>query len=324
MELKGHTDGVRCARFFPSNSDRVVTNGSDGMVRFWDSRSDKKLLDDKTIAHRLDTVCVSLDGASVYGIGVINGDDAVEKWDIGTTQRQFESKCGDEINGMKMSRDGTKLISFDWGGIDILDSKTGEVISTYTEFDSVFSAAFSPDGKLYAVGNDFGDVAVCDTATGEIQWQDRVHGGLPANEAGVTTGEFVNSVDFHPNGNLLLSVGLFEKTLVCSKAADGSDVFRRTTDNTDELRMAEFSFDGRQFITASCDGTARVYDVETVNCIVNIHHADIVWDVDFSKDQRSIVTACEDGCARIWDLRVQHGSTKKTAMTFDISKAAKK
>ncbi len=65
MELKGHTDGVRCARFFPSNSDRVVTNGSDGMVRFWDSRSDKQLLDDKTIAHRLDTVCVSLDGDPV-------------------------------------------------------------------------------------------------------------------------------------------------------------------------------------------------------------------------------------------------------------------
>ncbi len=314
MELKGHTDRIRCARFFPSNSDRVVTNGDDHTVRFWDSRSDEKLLADKTIAHTLDAACVSLDGASVFGVGVIDGEDAIEKWDIGTSQRQFESKCGTEINGMKMSRDGTKLISFDWNGVDILDAKTGEVVSSYAELDGIFNATFSPDGEQYAIGDNSGYVAVCDTATGEIEWGDRVYGEL----------EFVNSVDFHPNGNLLLSAGLCEKTLVFSRVADGLDVFRRTTDNTDQLRMAEFSPDGRQFITASCDGTARVYDAETVSCIVSTHHTDIVWDADFSNDQRTIVTACEDGRARIWDLRVQHGSTKKPAMTFDASKAAKK
>ena len=308
---------VRCARFFPLDSYRVVTSNNE-TVRFWDSRSDKKLLAAESIPRGLSTVCMSLNGASVFGLGSSGRDVTTEKWDIGTTQRQFEVKCDHDANGVAMSRDGTKLINYSCSGVYILDSKTGEVVSSYGDIPQIFSATFSPDGKRYAVGNDFGDVAVCDTATGEIQWRKKLHNEDPDN------GEFVNSVDFHPNGNLLLSVGLCDKTLVCSKAADGSDVFRRKNHNKDELRMAKFSPDGSQFVTASCDGTAQVYDTETVTLANVAHHTDIVWDVEFSNDRRAIVTACEDGCARIWDLRVQHGSTKKTAMTFETSKAAKK
>lgn len=317
MELEERDLCARCARFFPMDSYRVVTSNND-TVRFWDSRSDKKLLTAEPIPRGLSTICVSLDGASVFGLGRTDRDVMTEKWDIGTSQRQFEVKCDHDANGVAMSRDGTKLINYSCSGVCMLDSKTGEVASSHGDIPQIFSATFSPDGKRYAVGNDFGDVAVCDTATGAIEWRKRLHKEDPAN------GEFVNSVDFHPNGNLLLSAGLCDKTLVCSKVANGSDVFRRKNDNTDELRMAKFSPDGSQFATASHDGTAQVYDTETVSRIAVARHTDIVWDVDFSNDQRSFVTACEDGFARIWDLRAQHGSTKNATKAFDASKAAKK
>ena len=317
MELEDRDLCARYARFFPLDSYRVVTSNDD-TVRFWDCRSDKKLLAAEPIPRGLSTVCMSLDGASVFGLGGDDRDVTTEKWDVGTSQRQFEVKCDQDANGVAMARDGTKLINYSCSGVYILDSKTGEVVSSYGDIPRVFSATFSPDGKRYAVGNDSGDVAVCDTATGAIEWRKRLHKEDPDN------GECVGSVDFHRDGDLLLSGGLHDGAFVCSRAADGSDVFRRKIDNTDKLRMAKFSPDGRQFATASYGGKARVYDVETVNCVVDTHHTDIVWDVDFSNDQRSMVTACEDGFARIWDLREQHGSTKKAAMTFDISKAAKK
>jgi WD40 repeat protein len=70
----------------------------------------------------------------------------------------------------------------------------------------------------------------------------------------------------------------------------------------DAVEYAEFSPDGHCVVTASRDGTARVWDVATgVAVTPPLRHKDIVWHAAFSADGRFVVTASNDKTAHVWD-----------------------
>ena len=72
--------------------------------------------------------------------------------------------------------------------------------------------------------------------------------------------------------------------------------------HTDTVTSAAFSPDGRQVVTASVDGTARVWDAATGQSLaVLTGHTGWVWNAVFSPDGRRIVTASWDNTARVWD-----------------------
>jgi WD40 repeat protein len=61
--------------------------------------------------------------------------------------------------------------------------------------------------------------------------------------------------------------------------------------------------DGTRIITASCDMTARLWDVATTKEIAVLRgHKNNVFDAAFSPDGTRIVTASGDNTARIWDV----------------------
>ena len=64
-----------------------------------------------------------------------------------------------------------------------------------------------------------------------------------------------------------------------------------------------FSPDGHYLVSASLDGTAKVWDLKTGQVRTRLSHDDIVWWASFSPDGHTIVTACDDGLAGIWDSR---------------------
>ena len=65
---------------------------------------------------------------------------------------------------------------------------------------------------------------------------------------------------------------------------------------------ARFSADGTRIVTASSDGTARLWDVETGGEIAVYGHREPVRSAVFSPDGRRIVTASSDRTARLWDV----------------------
>jgi hypothetical protein len=55
-------------------------------------------------------------------------------------------------------------------------------------------------------------------------------------------------------------------------------------------------------VTASSDGTARVWDAATGNPLgIPLKHEQVVWSAAFSPDGARVVTASSDGTARVWD-----------------------
>jgi len=69
------------------------------------------------------------------------------------------------------------------------------------------------------------------------------------------------------------------------------------------VRTAVYSPDGRRVLTASDDGTARLWDSETGKPAGEplIGHTDGVFSASFSPDGRRIVTASADSTVRLWD-----------------------
>ncbi|PTL85852.1 TIR domain-containing protein [Vitiosangium sp. GDMCC 1.1324] len=68
------------------------------------------------------------------------------------------------------------------------------------------------------------------------------------------------------------------------------------------VNAATFSPDGTRAVTASEDGTARVWDLDTGRSLVSIRHEAPVLSATFSPDGTRVVTASEDGTARLWSV----------------------
>src|SRR5262249_29242752 len=69
------------------------------------------------------------------------------------------------------------------------------------------------------------------------------------------------------------------------------------------VHSAGFSPDGRHVVTASEDGTARVWDTKTGKPVTPAFtHAGGAWSAAFSPDGRLVVTAGWDQMARVWEV----------------------
>jgi TPR repeat protein len=71
--------------------------------------------------------------------------------------------------------------------------------------------------------------------------------------------------------------------------------------HTDQLASASYSDDGHRIVTASDDGTARIWDADTGRQIGALKRGGRVTNATFSRDGRRIATASDDGTISIWD-----------------------
>jgi WD40 repeat protein len=67
-----------------------------------------------------------------------------------------------------------------------------------------------------------------------------------------------------------------------------------------EILSAAFSLDGKHVVTASADGTARVWAADGSGEPVVLRHQGWVRSAAFSLDGKRVVTASDDGTARVW------------------------
>ena len=74
--------------------------------------------------------------------------------------------------------------------------------------------------------------------------------------------------------------------------------------HTDWVNHAAWSSDGTRIVTASRDGTAKVWDARTGEELLTLSgHAGWVQHAAWSSDDARIITAGWDGIAKVWDGR---------------------
>ena len=106
---------------------------------------------------------------------------------------------------------------------------------------------------------------------------------------------------------------------------------RELRGHTDSLYSAQFTHAGHELLTASDDGTARVWNLADGSSMVLRGHDDDVYVARYSPDERFAVTASLDGSVRVWPIRrdeekvfIESSSIEALALTGSAAGAAER
>jgi len=187
------------------------------------------------------------------------------------------------------------------GRLVVYDVESGAAVQEiYGHSLEVSSLAYSPEGKYVATGTcgnyemklgcTQGEIKLWDVETGDCVWTAKGHEN------------WIFSLDFSPDGELLLSSGSWDTTLKMWSVKDGSPLrtFKGHGLRVDEVKFAK---DGKQLVSASLDKTARLWDVETGEILRTFRGHDTgVLRARFSPDGKMLMTAGWDHKVKLWSL----------------------
>ena len=110
---------------------------------------------------------------------------------------------------------------------------------------------------------------------------------------------------------------LVARTRLCTLLASRSWMLPTLTlPHSNTVYSAQFSPNGKRVVTASWDGTARVWDAQSGEPLTGpLQHQGYVWTVQFSPDAGRVASCSSDGTARVWSANsgepampsMQHG-----------------
>jgi WD40 repeat protein len=154
---------------------------------------------------------------------------------------------------------------------------------------SVYTVAYSFDGKSLASGSYDQTVKIWDLATGQDFYTLTGHT------------EPVYSVAYSPvNPNLASGSG--DKTVKIWDTLTGQEI-RTLIGHTDSVNSIAYSPDGQNLASGSWDKTIKIWDLVTGQDIYTLKgHTDAVDSIAYSPDGKTLVSGSWDKTIKIWDL----------------------
>ena len=290
--LRGDRAAVRSAELSPDGT-RVVTAADDGSVRVWDARTgavvgelpgahDREVTD--SFEPRAD---FSPDGTLVYA----TGQHVTTVWDLVARRVVAElSVPGEPFNvDVDISRDGRRVATTREleDATQIWSLSHGRLLRTLHA--SISTARFGPDGRRIATGAGIdGPARVWDIRTGKsvVTLQPSTLG--------------LDPVVFSPDGRKLVGVFLSEAYVLDARTGK---VIARLRGHRDFISSAYFSPDSRRILTASQDGTARVWDAGNGRSVTVLRgHPRALFGAVYTRNGNTVATFGEDHTTRVWDL----------------------
>ncbi len=161
--------------------------------------------------------------------------------------------------------------------------------SVFTKtFSSIYSVAFSPDGKVLATSDTNGEICLWQVADGKQLLTFTGHAG------------WVRSIAFSPDGSTLES-GSTDQTVKLWEVSTGQ-CLKTLQGHTAWVRAVAFSPDGQILASSGDDQTVRLWDANTGQCLKTLQgHTNWVWSVAFSPDGQTLASSGDDQTVRLWD-----------------------
>jgi WD40 repeat protein len=160
----------------------------------------------------------------------------------------------------------------------------------------VNSVAFSPDGKLFAVG--CGEVKLFEVATGrEVRSMGLNH--YPLSHGGVL------SVAFSPDGELVASAGSDEGTVELWDVAAGTKRQNLITDtpHSGSAWTVAFSPDGKLLASGYNNNRIYIWELSTGKLWQTLSgHSGLVLSVAFSPDGKFLASGSWDKTVKLWEV----------------------
>jgi WD40 repeat protein len=317
---KGHPRGINKVAF-ATNGSILVSLGSEGTIKLWDTESGRFLYDLED-TKKFSSFAISPDG-SVLATSQLKGTyydystgaSIIKVWQLKT--RTFLHEF--EGNGLQLafSPDG-KTIST--GGIDIalFDVMTGNRrLLIHFPAGLITHLAFSPNGNSLISSTNIGTLNISSASDGKL------FKTISDNQEGI------NSFALSPDGNLIFYASSTRMTL--RKVSSGKIVFTQQTEkykpffNSGQLNYVmdvAFSTNGKYLATAHDGGNVNILDSKTGTLLYKIQtHNDRIVTIAFAPDSTliasaSILTSYDNKTPNIATIKLSNAATGKMVRDF--------
>lgn len=297
VTFTAHAGPVKGLAFSPDGK-RIITASEDKTARVWDAQTGQVVLTINNVSDLARTMAISPDGENVaVGGGVAYQPSDVTLWNLQTgKQRLILKGHQDNVSSLAFCADGKQIVTGSANEARVWDLSDGRQVLSVRHGDvlgSIWSVAFSPDGRLIATGGEDGKAKLWDAGSGQ-----EIH-LLKGHTSGVA------SLAFSPDGSRI-ATGSRDRTLKIWDVERGEEVLA-LKGHTDRVLCVAFSADGKQIISGNKDQTAKVWDAQLGQKIIGVKHgqAGAVWSVTFSPDSKHIVTGSDvwnDNAVKIWEV----------------------
>ncbi len=314
---------------FSPGGKYLATGGSyDGTAKIWDVSTGLLVRTFKDHASYVAQLVWSADGSYLFAVGGSSGD--MSTWDTATGKKVAKYAIGKSVRWVSPYANGTKLaVIGDLVPMMIYDMATGRGESPFGDALDNLSAAWSPDGKLFAIGNatetrifdavDAKETRKLKAAGNRITWSADGKKLAAASHVSSTIAVFdtATGTAHAPLPGLVYSL-FFDAS---GTALSGADYYAIGTWSLDakSRTMTAIVADGspphwtagRPTITGvGAASTLKLWDAAGQFLHELKGHTSTVAAFAWSPDGKQIATASYDNTVRIWDATT--GDAKRT------------
>lgn len=292
-----HPQSVTAVSFIPPDGKKILTACDDGYVRVWQRAPGPAIRilehNPKNSGHKNREYVISSTAIDASGrLGATAGRDGIVRlWNVESAERDGGTlNCSNPVMTVAFTPDGKSIVSGAKDGrIQIWDRGTRrEVGDPMNHADGLSGMSLSANGELIFSGGS----------------------GL-AQRWNLSTRAIISSAFRHGTANISLATAISpdsRRFLTTGEdgqaklwASDGELIC--TLDHENQVRGGAFSQNGKWVITASDDGTARVWDSVSGLPLMTLTHRSEVFSATFAANHRAMT--CSREGAQIWDIPLQ-------------------
>jgi WD40 repeat protein len=286
-QLAGHEATLE-SLVFNGNGSKIVTGDANGIAIIWNTAAPYRRVVLHGHTRAIESALFSPDDRRVI---TASTDGTVRVWDTETGAQLLLLRGEDDwAHRAIFSPDGARISAvFDNGGLGVWDAGDGRRLLWLAAHDEpAHILEYSPDGTRLLTGSYDGFVKVWDTTA----WTQLA--GLGPH------GQLVLDAHFDRSGERVATSGRGENYARIWNAATGAEI-ARLGGHGGYIRSVRFDPAGTGYMTASWDGTLRLWAVGGEQMAVLRGHEGPVGNASYSPDGSALISV-GDGGARVWPI----------------------